>query len=200
MKLDDLKAAWQQEIHQSVRVQGPAVKTIMGQVKKIDREVRLRDFWMIFALATGAVLYLVFGWLTRENIGWLSRLGVLVFIGATAVTSVALLRARSVTRSDDRTLRSRIEMEIEKLEKQRRLMNRVGYWFLLPMLFANGIALLGSQHARTGSLAADASGMAVFASCGLVYGFTYWLVRREVRRKWDPVLVRLQGLHADLVG
>jgi hypothetical protein len=42
--------------------------------------------------------------------------------------------------------------------------------------------------------------MAVFASCGLVYGFTYWLVRREVRRKWDPVLVRLQGLHADLVG
>src|SRR6185437_14365583 len=149
MKLDDLKAAWQQEIHQSVRVQGPAVKTIMGEMKKIDREVRFRDFWMIFALATGAVLYLVFGWLTRENIGWLSRLGVLAFVGATAVTSVALLRARGVTRSDDWTLRSRIEMEIEKLEKQRRLMNRVGYWFLLPMLFANGIALLGSEPART---------------------------------------------------
>jgi hypothetical protein len=200
MKLDDLKAAWQQEIDQSVRVEGPSMTTIMSEVKKIDREVRFRDFWMIFALATASGLYLIFGWLTQENVDWLARLGVLVFIAATAVMSIALLRARSVRRSDDWTLRSRIEMEIEKLEKQRRLMNRVGYWFVLPMLIANGVSLLGSQHARTESLAPHASGMAVFASCALVYGFTYWLVRRETRRKWDPILARLQRLHADLAG
>jgi hypothetical protein len=79
-------------------------------------------------------------------------------------------------------------------------MNRVGYWFLLPMLIANGISLLGGHHTRTESLVPDASGMAIFASCGLVYGFTYWLVRRETKRKWDPVLARLQRLHADLLG
>src|SRR6266705_2449848 len=98
MELDDLKAAWQQEIHQSVRVQGPSMTTIMSDVKEIDREVRFRDFWMIFALAMGAVLYLIFGWLTQEKVDWLARLGVLVFIAATTVMSVALLRARSVTR------------------------------------------------------------------------------------------------------
>ena len=174
--------------------------TIMSDVKKIDQEVRFRDFWMIFALAMGAVLYLIFGWLTQEKVDWLSRLGVLVFIVATTVMSAALLRARSLTRSDDWTLRSRIEMEIEKLEKQRMLMNRVGYWFLLPMLIANGISLLGGHHARTGSLVPDAQGMAIFATCGLVYGFTYWLVRRETKRKWDPVLARLQRLHTDLLG
>ncbi|MDB6010638.1 MAG: hypothetical protein JWL65_2888 [Gammaproteobacteria bacterium] len=200
MKMDDLKAAWKQEIDQSVLVEGPSMTTIMSDVKKIDREVRFRDFCMIFALAMGALLYLIFGWLTQENVDSLSRLGVLVFIAATTVMSVALLRARSVTRSDDWTLRSRIEMEIEKLEKQRRLMNRVGYWFLLPMLIANGISLLGGHHTRTESLVPDASGMAIFASCGLVYGFTYWLVRRETKRKWDPVLARLQRLHADLLG
>jgi drug/metabolite transporter (DMT)-like permease len=200
MKMDDLKAAWKQEIDQSVLVEGPSMTTIMSDVKKIDREVRFRDFCMIFALAMGALLYLIFGWLTQENVDSLSRLGVLVFIAATTVMSVALLRARSVTRSDDWTLRSRIEMEIEKLEKQRRLMNRVGYWFLLPMLIANGISLLGGHHTRTESLVPDASGMAIFASCSLVYGFTYWFVRRETKRKWDPVLARLQRLHADLLG
>jgi drug/metabolite transporter (DMT)-like permease len=200
MKMDDLKAAWKQEIGQSVLVEGPSMITIMSDVKKIDREVRFRDFCMIFALAMGALLYLIFGWLTQENVDSLSRLGVLVFIAATTVMSVALLRARSVTRSDDWTLRSRIEMEIEKLEKQRRLMNRVGYWFLLPMLIANGISLLGGHHTRTESLVPDASGMAIFATCGLVYGFTYWFVRRETKRKWDPVLARLQRLHADLLG
>ena len=173
--------------------------TIISDVKKLDREVRFRDFWMIFALAMEALLYLIFGWLTRDSVDALSRIGVLVFIGATTVMCVALLRARSVTRSDDWTLRSRIELEIEKLEKQRRLMNRVGYWFLLPMLIASWVSLLGGSHARTGSLIPDASGMAVFASCILVYGFTYWFVRRETKRKWDPVLARLQRLHADLL-
>ena len=200
MNLDDLKAAWKHEMDKPVRVEGPPMTTIMRDVKNIDREVRFRDFWMIFALAMGALLYLIFGWLTQENVDLLSRLGVLAFIGATTVMCVALLRARSVRRSDDWTLRSRIEMEIEKLEKQRRLMDRVGYWFLLPMLIANGISLLGGHHARTGSLAPDAPGMAIFAACGLVYGFTYWYVRREAQRKLDPVLGRLQRLHADLMG
>ena len=198
MKLDDLKAAWKQEIDQSVQVEEPAMTTIISDVKKLDREVRFRDFWMIFALAMGALLYLIFGWLTQDSVDSLSRIGVLVFIGATTVMCIALIRARTVTRSDDWTLRSRVEMEIEKLEKQRRLMNRVGYWFLLPMLIANWVSLLGGHHARTGSLVQDASGMAVFASCILVYGFTYWFVRRETKRKWDPVLARLQRLHADL--
>lgn len=199
MKLEDLKAAWKQEIDQSVQLEGPAMTTIMSDMKKIDREVRFRDFCMIFSLAMGALLYLIFGWLTQESVDSLARIGVLVFIGATTVMCVALIRARSVTRSDDWTLRSRIEIEIERLQKQRRLMNRVGYWFLLPMLIANGVSLLGGHHARTGSLVPDAMGMAVFATCILAYGFTYWFVRRETQRKWDPVLARLQRLHADLL-
>ena len=200
MKLDDLKAAWKQEIEQSVQAENPAMTTtIISDVKKIDREVRFRDFWMIFALGAGALLYLIFGWLTRESVDSLSRIGVLVFIGATTVMSVALIRARSVTRSDDWTLRSRIEMEIEKLEKQRRLMNRVGYWFLLPMAIANWVSLLGGRHTRIGSWVPDASGLAVFAACILVYGLTYGYIRWETRRKLDPVLARLQKLHIDLL-
>lgn len=199
MNLDDLKAAWKQEINQSGQKEDPAMTTIIRDMKNVDREIRFRDFWMIFALTTGALLYLVFGWLTQESVDLLSRVGVLVFIGATTIMCVALIRARKVTRSDDWTLRSRIEMEIEKLQKQQRLMNRVGYWFLLPMLIANWVSLLGGQHARTMSLIPDASGMAVFASCILVYGFTYWFVRRGTKRKWDPVLARLQQLHADLL-
>jgi hypothetical protein len=200
VQLDDLKVAWAQEIDQSARVEALPMNAIMSDVKKINREVWFRDFCMIFALTMGALLYLIFGWLTQENVDSLSRLGVLVFIAATTVMSIALIRARSVTRPDDWTLRSRIEMEIEKLEKQQRLMNRVGYWFVLPMLIANGISLLGGHHGRTGNLVPDAPGVAIFATCALLYGITYWFVRRETKRKWAPVLVRLQRLHADLSG
>jgi amino acid transporter len=200
MNLDDLRAAWKEEIDQSFRAEDMSMKAIMSDVAKIDRSVRFRDFWMIFALVLGALLYFIFGWLTQERVDLLSRLSVLAFIAATAVMSIALLRARRTTRSDDWTLRSRLELEIEKLEKQRRLMNRVGYWFLLPMLIANALSSLGGYDVRTGSHVPNAAGWALFAGCCVVYGFTYWIVRREVTKKWDPVLARLRRLLADLLG
>jgi hypothetical protein len=200
MKLDELKAAWKEEIDQPLRTEELSMKEIMSDVSEIDRSVRFRDFCMIFALAGGALLYLIFGWLTQEKVDLLSRLSVLVFIVATIVMSVTLLRARRVFRSDDWTLRSRIEMEIEKLENQIKLMNRVGYWFLLPMLITNGLSLLGGYDVRTGSHAPSATGWMIFAACGVGYGFTYWLVRHELKKKWDPVLARLRRIHADLLG
>jgi hypothetical protein len=200
MKLDDLKAAWKEEIEQSFRTEDLSMKEIVSDVAEIDRSIRFRDFCMIFALVGGALLYLIFGWLTQEKVDLPSRLSVLAFLAATAVMSVVLLRARRVTRSDDWTLRSRIEMEIEKLEKQQRLMNRVGYWFVLPMLIANGLSSLGGYDVRSGNHVAGAMGWVLFAACGVAYGFTAWLVRREVKKKWDPVLARLRRLHADLLG
>jgi hypothetical protein len=200
MKLDDLKAAWKEELDQSVRAENLPMTEIMSDVKKINRDVRFRDFCMISAMVLGASLYFIFGWLTQEKVDWLSRFSILAFIAATAVMSIALLRARRTTRSDDWTLRSRLEMEIEKLEKQRRLMNRVGYWFLLPMLIANGLSSLGDYDVRTGIHVPNATGWALFAGCAVLYGFTYWLVRREVMKKWDPVLARLRRLLADLLG
>jgi hypothetical protein len=200
MKLEDLKTAWKEEVDQSVRAENLPMTEIMSDVKKINRDVWFRDFCMISAMVLGASLYFVFGWLTQEKVDWLSRFSILAFIAATAVMSIALLRARRTTRSDDWTLRSRLEMEIEKLENQRRLMNRVGYWFLLPMLIANGLSSLGGYDVRTGIHVPNATGWALFAGCGVLYGFTYWLVRREVTKKWDPVLARLRRLLADLLG
>jgi hypothetical protein len=200
MKLEDLKAAWKDEVAQSFRAEDLSMKAIMREVAIFNRSVRFRDFCMIVAMVLGASIYFIFGWLAQEKIDLLSRFSVLAFIAATAVMSIVLLRARRTSRSDDWTLRSRLEMEIERLEKQRRLMNRIGYWFLLPMLIANGLSFLGGYDVRTASHVAHATGWALFAGCGVVYAFTYWLVRREVMKMWDPVLARLRRLLADLLG
>lgn len=200
MKLDDLKSAWQEEISQSNPMEGLPMKAIMNDVTKIHRAVRFRDFWMIFALAVGALLNVLFGWLTQEQVNWLSRLGVIIFIVVTAVMTVALLRTRSVTRSDDWTLRSRIEIEIERLEKQRRLLDSVAAWFLIPMLVAIALGSLGGYHARTGSYVPDLLGWTYYVGCAALYGLTYWLVRREAKKKWEPLLARLRHILVDLSG
>jgi amino acid transporter len=198
MNLDDLKTVWKEEISYSVRMEDPSMTAIMNDVTRTKREVRLRDFWMIFALAVGALINVLFGWLAQEQVDWLIRLGTIAFVVGTAAVCVSLIRARSVARSDDWTLRSRIKIEIERLEKQSKLMNRVGAWFLMPMLIAISLSSLGGYHARTGSYVPDAFGCVFYAGTAVFYGFTYWLVRREVKNKWEPLLGRLRRLLADL--
>lgn len=198
MKLDDLKTAWKEEISCSFRMEDLSMTAIMNDVTRTKRDVRLRDFWMIFALSVGALIDVLFGWLAQEQVDWLTRLGIIAFVVGTTAVCVTLIRARSVARSDDWTLRSRIEIEIERLEKQSRLMNRVGAWFLFPMLMAIYLSSLGGYHARTGSYVPDAIGCMFYAGTAVLYGFTYWLVRRETKNKWQPLLARLQQLLADL--
>lgn len=198
MKLDDLKTAWIEEMSYSTRTEDLSMTAILNDVTRTKREVRLRDFWMIFALGAGAVINVLFGWLTQEKVDWLTRSGIIAFVIGTSAVCVSLIRARTVERADDWTLRSRIEIEIERLEKQSRLMNRVGAWFLIPMLIAIDLSSLGGYHTRTGSYLPSTFGYVFYGGTAVLYGFTYWLVRREVKNKWQPLLERLQRLLADL--
>jgi hypothetical protein len=200
MKLEDLKPAWKEEIEGSIHWEKADMNAIVNDVTKANRAVLFRDFWMIFALVFAAAVNVLFGWLAQPQIDWLSKLGILAFVLGTAALSVALLRARRSDRTDDWTLRSRIEIEIEKLEKQRRLLSRVAAWFLIPMLIATDLSALGGYHARTGSYVPNAGWWVLCLGSGALCVLTYWLVRREVKRKWEPLLARLRRVLGDLSG
>ena len=103
-------------------------------------------------------------------------------------------------RSDDWTLRARLESEIEQIEKQSRLGASVGFWFLAPMLPAIVLLSLGGYHDRTGSYVPDLSLWVYYVVCLAVYALTYWLCRRETSKRLEPLLARLKGLHRELVG
>ena len=126
MNLDDLKTVWKEEISYSVQMEDLSMTAIMNDVTRTKREVRFRDFWMIFALSVGALLSVLFGWLAQEQVDWLTRLGIIAFVVGTAAVCVTLIRARSVARSDDWTLRSRIEMRQQQLEEWRRAALELG--------------------------------------------------------------------------
>jgi hypothetical protein len=198
VKLEDLKSAWKQEIEGSARWERSDMNAIVNDVTEMHRAVRLRDFWMIFPLAFAAIVNVLVDWFAQPPVDWLSRLGLIVFVIGTTVLCAVLIRARRSSRADDWTLRTRIEIEIEKLEKQRRLLNRVGVWFLIPMLIAINLSSLGGYHTRTGTYVPDLRWWVLCFGSGTLYGLTYWLVRREVKRKWEPLLARLRRVLGDL--
>lgn len=199
MNLDDLKAEWRTEMEHANHLSDLRLDVIKSDVSEIHRVVRLRDLWIFFVLALGSFGTVFIHWVNGDSVGWLSQLGVLSFVVASAFVGVALVRARKVTRSDDWTLRSRLESEIEGLEKQKRLAYGVGSWFLGPMLPAIVLLTLGGHHDRTGSYAPDLSLWVYYLVCVAVYGLTYWLCRREAEKSLGPLLTKLRGLHHELV-
>ena len=197
MNLDDLKSEWRTEMERSVSLR---MDHIQGDVAEIHRVVRLRDFWMIFVLLLGPGSTVVMRWLNGDVVGWLSQIGALALALSSVVATIALLKARRVARSEDSTLRARLESEIGQLEKQRRLGRGVGSWLLSPLFTAIVLLSLGARHDHTGSYLPSPLLWAYYALCAAVYAFTYWLCRRENSEKLSPLLSRLRRLHRDLVG
>lgn len=183
MKLDDLKTPWRIEMAQASPTQDFGFAQIKNEVSEFDRSVRFGNFWMIFALTCGCGLSVFFGWLAMDGVGWHSKLTISAQVLVAAWLIVMLIRARRVTRSDDWTLRSRLEIEIERLERQRSLYRYGGVLFWGPMSVS---ALLGLPVRLY---------WVWFALCALIY----WCVRHGTRTKVDPLLSRLKELHRQLV-
>jgi len=184
MNLDDLKAQWRIEMEQASQTHDVGFEGIKRSVSEFNRSVRFGNFSMIFATVCGSALAVFFGWLMMDGVGWRAKLNIAVNVIVTVWIAVMLLRARRVRRADDWTLRSRLETEIERLEKQRSLWSHGGAWLLTAMSVSVLLALPARLY------------WVWFALCALVY----WTVRRSTRNTIDPLLSRLKGLHHELVG
>ena len=157
---------------------------IKSQVSELRRTGRNGAFWMIFANACGSALSLFFGWLTRDDVDWHQKLSIAAYVIGTLCMTFFLLRARRISRSDDWTLRSRLEMEIERLEKQRNLWNNVGAWFFLPMSIASLLALSPRLYL-----------FGVCPVCDAAIGCAEVASEKQI----DPLPSRLRDLHQELV-
>jgi hypothetical protein len=197
MTLDDLKKPWMAEV--SARDGMPLSGTLQSGLAKARRDVRMRDFWMIFPLILVACGAVFFNWWARDGVSLQSRIGVVsIVILAGAVTAV-LLYARRTSPYDNLTLRSRLEREIEMLQRQVSLLLNVGYWFLLPMFLVVVISSWVGQYERTGSYLPGSALWVLYAATLFICALAFWLCRREARQRFLPLLSRLKQVHHDLV-
>lgn len=142
--------------------------------------------------------------------GFLWFLGITAWSGWTAVGLVLLVsigfvrerrRARRLRPEPEVSLRRQIEGEIAELQHQRRLLQRVGWWYLLPLgaaalLFA--WALLAFVAERTGHF--DAGFLARFGIAVLVLHVTvWWLNRRAITQQIEPRLRACEAARAALL-
>jgi hypothetical protein len=192
MNLDDLKTEWRNEMEH--------VDDIRVQVTELRQGIRFGSFWIIFAFLAVAVIEMFEQFVALDNAGWLSKVGAVAWVCLTLWLAVVLRRSSQVERSDDWTLRSRLEIEIERAQKHRDTWKRMAAWYLAPMLATVVLSTLGGSHDKTGSYAPGLVGWVLLGTCAALFAFVYWYCQREIRRKLDPLLARLKGLYTELTG
>lgn len=198
MTLDDLKAPWMAEVLAADRA--PSLDDVRAEIARVRRDTRMRDTWLILPLVAVAGLAAFFNWWARDAVSLQSRVGVLSIVVLAVVVTFVLLNARRAIAPDEWTLRARLEREIERLSKQVSLLLNVGYWLLLPMFLVIVISSGMGQYERTGSYLPGAMGWKLLGAYVVIAVLAYWLCRREVTRRYAPLLDRLKELHSDLVG
>jgi hypothetical protein len=198
MTLDDLKKPWTAEV-----LAGDAatrLEDMRADMARVRRDTRMRDVLLILPLLAVAGIAAFFNWWTRDAVSMQSRIGVLSMVVLAAAVTVVLLNARRVTSGDNWTLRARLEREIETLRRQVSLLLNVGYWFLVPMFLVIVISSSMGQYERTGSYLPGAMAWRLHGIYLVIALLSYWLCRREAKRRLVPLLARLKNLHRDLVG
>jgi hypothetical protein len=191
MNLDDLKTEWRMEMER--------VDSVRLEVTELRRGIRLGSFWMVIAFLGVSIIEIFVQFVALDTAGWLSKLGAVAWVCLTLWLIVVLSRSAHVNRSDDWTLRSHLEMEIERAQKHRDTWSKLAAWYLAPLLATVVISNLGGSHDRTGSYVPGPGGWVLLGTCVVLFAFVYWYCQREIRRKLDPLLARLKHLYAELL-
>lgn len=195
MELDDLKTIWKQEM--TMQTQTIDFNSIRTQVDAYDRRAKVS--WALELFACAAIVVAVgFGWFVTEQPGILFQIGMVAMIVSVILIAGKIVFNRRVTSIDNWTLVGKINVQIEKREKEAKLLNSVALWYLTPLFVAVILSSYGGYAHRTGSYIPDAGLWIYWAVCLVLYIGIYFFNLRQVKTKIKPILDQLYALRDQL--
>jgi len=198
MQLDDLKSTWENEMI----MKGGVVQFehIRRRVDEFDR--RSRAAWAIELFTCAGIIVAViiawFAWLPTQKLHPLFHLGMVAMIASCVFVAWKIISKRKVATSDDWTLSAKINIQIEKREKESKLLNSVVYWYLSPLFAAIVLSSYGGYVQRTGSYIPNTATWLYWALCLAMYIGIYLFNRYSLKNKVQPILEHLYRLRSEL--
>lgn len=195
MQLDDLKTVWAQEIE--ISEGGVDFERVKREVDKFDREVKRAIAIEVFA-CVGLVLFCFYAWLTQELSNPMLQTGIIGMALVAVYIAVKVIRSQSVKTENPWTLSAKLNQQIEKREKEAKMLSSVASWYLSPLFVVIVMGSWGGYAQRTGTWLPDAGLWIYWGLCVLLYLAIYWANSRRVRNEIQPLLDKLYHLRQQL--
>lgn len=197
MELDDLKAAWQEEI--KMKEKTIDFDSIRLEADKYDRKMSLG--WALELAACAVLLIWVVIWFNKVNSPNPVLLSGMAVMALTVIyVAFKIIKGRKSTTSDDWTLSARINIQIDKREQEKALFSSVLYWYLSPILLAVLLGSYGGYIQRTDSYIPDAGLWLYWGVCVVLFVGVYFFNIHRVKTKVEPMLEKLHKLKKELEG
>jgi MFS family permease len=199
MQLDDLKSTWEHEM--TIKEGIVDFEDIRRRVNNLDRRAKATWAIELFACAgviIGIIAVWLTAWMTTETLNPLFHLGVLAMVAAVIFVGWKIISGRKASTSDDWTLSAKVNIQIERREKDAKLLNSIAYWYLSPMFVAVVLSSYGGYVQRTGSYFPDAATWVYWIICLALYVGINFLNRYSVKNKVQPILDQLYALRKEL--
>ena len=198
MELDDMKNVWQQEL--VLQNRDTDFASVRQAVDKYDRKAR---FSWLLEISVGVLLVVLFGgfWLAMlitQTLHPLAHLGLFALVAGCAFVVWKIVHERKVTTNDDWTLSAKLDIQIEKREKEIKLLKSVAYWYLAPLFVGIVLGTYGLHVNLTEDYLPGLSLWGYWALCLLLYVGIYFFNQHALKTKVRPVLEQLYGLRAEL--
>lgn len=183
MNEEELKAAWQQTNLQAILIPN-LVEKIHQRVDQLDAKIKSRDRLEI-TIAISVIPF--FGFLAWVFENPYTRTGCIIVIIASLWIIFVLRRYCKKKSKEGKTVKEQISTELTYIKKQRRLLQSVIYWYILPIYL--GLVFF---HVGLSSHWISFVVMMFFTTALMI--FISHLNRKAVRTELDPVIESLETL------
>lgn len=195
MQLDDLKQTWSKELKMTTAAID--FDKVRKEADAFDRQVksgvRIELFGCVGLIAV-SILFLI--WRPEASLllkgCTLGMVAVCVFIGGKLLLS---LRSKI---EDDWTLASRIDRQIEKREKEKKMLGSSFGWYVAPMYVVVMASSWAGFAERTGSYVPDMGLLTYWLGGTVIFGSIYFYNQKRINTKIQPVLDKLYALRREL--
>ncbi len=183
MELDELKEIWQDQesgdpIHHPER---EIREYIDDRMRSLEEQIRSRDRLEIVA---AVVVMIIFGFLFFYTSSFWTRAGAGIVVLSAIYICYRLKKAQieqvNSDQSFDRSVEAHLEMELQQVQTQKKLLQSVAWWYIAPMTV--GLILLTFD---------SGSGFwfrILYPALLIVFGVIIWKFnQRTVKRKFDPL-------------
>jgi hypothetical protein len=201
MNWDDLTDAWRRQPRESVPdAQYELLKKTF--LKKSRRQAGTL-FWRDVREFLAAVLVVfVFGGaaLRKGPDGWPLWIACLLVLGVAGFFLKERIRAYRKKTGTNASLLEKINADIGELQHQRRLLLKVGTWYLGPLVLSWFLVMASTGfHGLSGALRTPTQMGAYFAGSLVLFGFIWKLNQRAVHKKIEPRIADLERLKNGLI-
>jgi hypothetical protein len=197
MNFDALKTQWKSKTDNDCNRDELklALQRLQTETKKIDRSVMIRD---VLEISASVVLLLIscFGILNASSV--IQSIGFGIWIFTCILVPYKLVKAKINPDIKSDCMKAYLNNEKIKLHKQKRNLETVAWWYILPCLLGIIFVSSGTHVNANGFPIIDQSLLIYLIGCIFGAAFLYFLNRHAAEKKFQPLIDKIDDRLSDI--